>query len=189
MVLGLDISTAIIGITLLNNNSEIILIDHVVLNKVDSQEYCRKALKFKSYIQENIKPNEKIHVFIEEAGKKFKMGTSSADTIFTLARFNGIISFICFEIFGMQPIELEVKESRKGLGIVIPKFTKGVKYADKRKEIKKTIIEYCLSKYSIEELGFEKTRNGGWNDWSGDRADSLVIALSGIDHLKKKGIL
>lgn len=181
MILGLDISTNIIGIAIIKEDETLVYCDHVDLRKVDSLNYNLMGDNFKNSIK-NLK-FDITHIFVEEAGKKFRRGTSSADTIFKLARINGIVCYICWEVFSILPKELEVKKARKDIGLVIPKHPKGLKYSQKRKIIKDIVLNFVLMKESPEAFGFEKTRYDNWQTWCEDRADAYVIALAGLKSL------
>ena len=192
MIIGLDISTSVVGIAVLKESGEISEIHHVDLRKIESNRYCEMADKVQLKLLE-IKsnyPDSNFKVFVEEAGKKFRSGTSSASTIFSLARFNGIVCYTCWKTFETTPVEIDVKDARKSIGLTIPKFPRGMKYSDKKKEIKKAVIDFLLEdcKYSPEEMGFEKTKNDNWQVWCQDRADAIVIAKSGIGNKTSKEV-
>jgi hypothetical protein len=53
----------------------------------------------------------------------------------TLARFNGIVSWLAFEIFGLKPNYFDFKSARKILGIKI----------DKTRDVKDQIMEWVES--------------------------------------------
>jgi len=116
MILGLDISTSVIGVCVLNEKS-LRKIDFLNLEK--SKNIFQKAEKFKEYLL-NLKKEVNItQVGIEENLQAFRPGLSSAKTIVTLARFNGICSYIAQEIFNKEPIFVNVNSARKKLGIKI----------------------------------------------------------------------
>lgn len=184
MIIGLDISTSIVGIAVLDNSGKIYEIHHVDLRKISGDNYCEMADLVEDKLKDIKSRNQNIEfkVFVEEAGKKYRTGTSSASTIFKLARFNGIVCFACWKIFGHQPTELEVKKSRSKIGLEIPKFPRGTKYAVKKKIIKETVIDFLLQEYTPEEMGFEKTNHDNWQVWCQDRADAIVIAKVGLQN-------
>jgi hypothetical protein len=70
-------------------------------------------------------------VYIEEAAKKFTPGFSSADTIMTLGRFNGILSYMVYQLFGVKPIMVNVRSARAKLGIKIDYKDKSISTKDK----------------------------------------------------------
>lgn len=189
MIIGLDISTSIVGIAVLEESGDIVEVHHVDLRKIKSDDYCQMADKVQEVLEKiKIKHSKtSFDVFVEEAGKKFRSGTSSASTIFKLARFNGIVCYTCWKTFNVTPIEIDVKKARKSIGLTIPKFPRGTKYSVKKKATKKAVIDFLLEdcKYTPKEMGFEKTRHDNWQVWCQDRADAIVIAKSGIEGKKE----
>lgn len=73
-------------------------------------------------------------VFVEEAAMRFSPGFSSAKTLFSLARFNGIVSYLSHELFDVKPKMINVRSARKKLGIKID-------YKDKSKDTKTKVFE------------------------------------------------
>lgn len=64
-------------------------------------------------------------VYIEENLQAFRPGLSSAKTLLTLARFNGIVSYIAQEEFYCTPEFLNVNVARKSVGLKIISKRKG----------------------------------------------------------------
>ena len=98
MILGLDISTSIVGATVLNNEGEVIYCEAWDLrNKKDFPTLYEKAqrVKQKLAILYDAKKHRFKTIFIEQSLMAFRPGFSSAKTILTLAKFNGIVSYIC----------------------------------------------------------------------------------------------
>ena len=117
-VLGLDISTSNVGWCILEENTgEFLDAGAIVLGKVpcvfQKAECVREQLK-KLKKQYTIK-----HVAIEENLQAFRPGFSSAKTIVTLARFNGMISLVSYNIFNMSPSFINVNHARKTVGLKI----------------------------------------------------------------------
>ena len=79
----------------------------------------KKAEEVKKELSDIHLKNNVKKVFIEENLQSFRSGFSSAQTLSTLARFNGVVSYLCFEEFGFEPEFLNVNSSRKSLGIKI----------------------------------------------------------------------
>lgn len=113
---GFDISTATIGICVLDSKTgELVKLTHKKLTKFED-EYE----KADNFLTDWVEPSWNIRkIYIEEAAKKFTPGFSSADTIMTLGRFNGIISYNVYKIFGVKPIMINVRSARAKLNIKI----------------------------------------------------------------------
>ena len=116
MILGLDISTSVIGICVLENNS-LRKLDFINLEK--SKNIFEKAEKFKEYLTHLKKEIKITHIGVEENLQAFRPGLSSAKTIVTLARFNGICSYISQEVLGKEPVFVNVNSARKNIGVKI----------------------------------------------------------------------
>ena len=116
-ILGLDISTSCTGWCLLSDDGKIVDIGYVDISKKGS--LFEKALEVENCIA-NLSNSYTIQdVYIEENLQSFRSGFSSAQTISTLAKFNGIVSFICFKVFKVEPVFFNVNSARKMLGIKI----------------------------------------------------------------------
>ena len=114
-ILGLDISTSCTGWCVLDKTGEILKIGYIDTSKKKS--LFEKASFVKRKISEINIDFEIEKIFIEENLQSFRSGFSSAKTISTLAKFNGIVSYICVEEFDSEPVFFNVNSARKLLGI------------------------------------------------------------------------
>jgi Holliday junction resolvasome RuvABC endonuclease subunit len=114
MILGLDVSTSTIGWAVVSKGN---LVDagfiplkshKSLISKAKSAEIALNSIFIKHPIE---------HVYIEECFQRFARGLSSAATITKLASFNGIIQYVCFEVFAKEPALLNVNKARKSLRI------------------------------------------------------------------------
>jgi Holliday junction resolvasome RuvABC endonuclease subunit len=168
--LGCDISTSCSGFTILDKDGNIIYND-----AIDTKKYktiFEKAQTIQNHLI-NLKREYKIKkIYIEKSLQSFRSGFSSAKTLSTLSAFNGIVSWMCYDIFSIEPQYLAATSARKLCGIKIPKGQKA----------KPLVINYLLeneSKFSIEY-----TRFGNPKPKYYDMADSIIIARAG--HIKEK---
>jgi hypothetical protein len=167
MILGLDISTSITGITVLDDTGAVILFDMVDMRPKKFTSFFLKADAIERRLGQ-IKNTYNIDkIFIEESLQAFRPGLSSASVILTLGRFNGIVSWISYKIFGLEPHYIGASTARKALGIKV-----------QRGENAKEIV---LKRVMELEKGFqvEYTPKGNPVAGSYDRADSYVIAKAG----------
>tara|TARA_R110000822_G_scaffold293322_3_gene415336 strand:+ start:257 stop:832 length:576 start_codon:yes stop_codon:yes gene_type:complete len=177
MILGLDISTTIVGVALLNDEGKLIVSNHWDISKQET--LFEKAEMVGSLLWE-LKTEHKIEkVFIETALKKFFPGKSRADTIIKLAKFNGIVSWLCFDTFGEAPAFINVNTARTLYGLSFPRGTKGP-------QRKKMVIESVIDKEK-NAFSYEMARGGkNYKKGTDDRADAVVIARAGEFLLKNK---
>ncbi len=94
-------------------------------------------------------------------------GRSSAKTISLLSRFNGIVSWLCYDIYNIEPEYVSAATARKRNGIKIPKGQKA----------KQVVLNYLLD--NEPKFVIEYTRNGNPKPESYDRADSIIVARAG----------
>ena len=102
-------------------------------------------------------------------------GFSSAKTLSTLASFNGIVSWLCYELWGRQPEYISAPSARKTCGV--PKKEKGG-------DIKKVVLKFLLD--TEPQFCYDKTKFGNPVPGTYDRADSLIIAKAGAECLQSK---
>ena len=117
MILGLDVSTSTIGWCVLSNDGVFVDCGFISLSKqksliikakMASSEFSKICIKY---------PIETI--YIEECLQRFTRGMSSAATITKLASFNGIIQYVSYEDFGVEPGLLNVNQARKSVGLKV----------------------------------------------------------------------
>jgi Holliday junction resolvasome RuvABC endonuclease subunit len=117
MVLGLDISTSCTGWCVFGEKDKFVDMGYVSLpSKLDVFD---KVGKIKDLINKLVIRYEINEIFIEENLQAFRPGFSSAKTLMTLARFNGIISYVCYDLLGIKPQYINVNSARKKIGLKI----------------------------------------------------------------------
>jgi hypothetical protein len=112
-VLGLDVSTKTIGVALFTSRGELVELTHISpkakpLPATKTEEIMKKADLFAAFISKYDKLNiEK--VVIEEP----LLSSNNIYTVAILLRFNGIISKIVYDKFGIAPNYISTYEARK----------------------------------------------------------------------------
>ena len=100
-LLGLDISTSCTGWCVLDTEQppgqQKVDFGYILIS-AEKGSY-RKAQKVLRTLVDLSKKHKIQHVYIEENLQTFRTGLSSAKTLATLARFNGIVSYLCEETF------------------------------------------------------------------------------------------
>jgi Holliday junction resolvasome RuvABC endonuclease subunit len=109
-ILGLDVSTSTIGFSLFDLTSKLISIGYVELSKI--KVVYQKATEFKNFIIEILQQFNLIQIIIEAPLLRFSK-FSSADTLNKLAAFNGIISYLMFNLTGVVPEHIHASTARK----------------------------------------------------------------------------
>tara|TARA_B100001059_G_C17588586_1_gene453465 strand:+ start:176 stop:754 length:579 start_codon:yes stop_codon:yes gene_type:complete len=154
--IGLDISTSIIGICFLDSNSDLVLLDNINLKKTKSMFSKSEIVKNRLIEYKNsLKFTKNIKISIEEAFQSFSAGFSSAKTLSQLNRFNGIVSYLVYYVFSIEPLYINVNSARKNLQIKIDRKSK--------KSTKEQVFEWARTNLNSEFNWPEKILKSGPN--------------------------
>lgn len=163
MILGLDISTSITGATVLDKNGNIVFNEawdtRKFKNFFEKSEFIEKQIKKLNY------PIQRI--YIEQSLQSFRSGFSSAKTLSTLSRFNGVVSWLAYRNLRVEPEYLAATSARKLCGIKVPRGIKA----------KQVVIKHVVD--NVPNVLIEYTRHGNPKPECFDKADSWVIARAG----------
>ncbi len=170
MILGLDVSTSIIGVCLLKDN-KIVKADYIDLRKTTG--LLHKAQVVEDYINHNLKHVEIEHIFIEQALMFFRRGGSTAKTMATLQNFNGVVSWLCFKMLELEPNYVTPISARSKCGIKVPRG----------KKAKEVVMEHFLE---TGEFPIDYTRYGNVQKYCYDIADAIVVSRAGYYLLQEK---
>ena len=162
MILGLDISTSITGATVIDDKGEIVLCEAWDTRKY--KNFFDKAAHIRSCLVD-VKNEFPIKtIVVEQSLQMFRAGFSSAKTLTTLSKFNGAVSWMCYNIMGVEPEYVSASSARKQIGIKVPRGTKA----------KEVVLEHI--KDNIPNFEYELTKAGNPKAGTYDRADSIVLA-------------
>jgi len=169
MILGLDISTSITGATVLDKDGNIVYNEAWDTRKFKNifvkAEHVKEGIL--DAFEDSLDNNSTIeHIFIEQNLQSFRSGFSSAKTLSTLSRFNGIVSWVCYESLNIEPEYIAAPTARKLAGLKIPRGTKA----------KEVVLRHVIENNWLE---VEYTKNGNPKPQYYDRADSIIIAKAG----------
>ena len=172
MILGLDVSTSITGATIIDSNGNIV--------------YCESwdTRKFKSFFEKASFINSKLtddrikfpitKVIIEQSLQMFRPGFSSAKVLTLLSKFNGVVSWLCYNTFGLEPEYMSANSARKSCGIKV----------ERGKKAKEVVLKFVLD--NVDGFEVQYTRSNNPKPGSYDRADSYVIARAGYFECQKE---
>jgi len=116
ITLGLDVSTSKTGWCLLSSDGSLLKMGCVRLTEEGDLFYRAEHLATE-IARETAGIEEEIDVVIEEPLLRFARGMSSASTLLTLNRFNGMVTYACWKVLGVKPDHLNVIFARRELGI------------------------------------------------------------------------
>lgn len=216
LVLGLDISTACIGVSIVYDDGvkepEIIKITHVVPKLPSKIKGIEALILRKKIFEEDFLTTIKdmgITECVIEAPLNYAMGNSNAQTVTQLVQFNGLLSEAVYRVLGIVPTYMSSYEARMLSFpelLSIRKFNKkGVVYpyshvlkAIKDNHLvlfgdfpfdcdKKEIMMNCVRE-KYPEINWVYDNNGKLKKENFDACDSLVCALAYIN-TKKNGEL
>ena len=165
MILGLDISTSITGFCVLSDDGDIIRSGYIDMRK--EKDFFAKVRIAKEKIIEIIKEHKIDEIWIEQSLQAFRPGMSSIKTLLTLAKFNGILSWVIWEETSKEPTYIGASTARKTCGI---KITRGEK-------AKKTVVNFLLD--TEPSFVVDYTKFGNIKQHFFDVADAIVIAKAG----------
>ena len=121
IVLGLDVSTAITGYCLLDSTASakdrLLLADAIVTSQIKDPYSKATAVRC---IFNDLKDQFDIDkIVVEENLQAFRRGLSSAKTLSTLARFNGVFSFLAEDVIRAPVTMVNVNNARSLAGVKI----------------------------------------------------------------------
>ncbi len=180
MVLGIDISTSITGFAIVAEG-ELVNYDSIDLRRYKNIFDKTIAIKEKLLdLYEMYQCNNDDmptwggsnypieHIYIEQSLHMFMGGKSSAKTLSTLTRFNGIVSWLAFELFEIRPEFIGASSARKQAGIKVPRGQKA----------KQVVLQHLLDNEPAFKI--EYTKHGNPKPESYDRADAIIVAKAGF---------
>ncbi|OUW10961.1 MAG: hypothetical protein CBD26_03475 [Candidatus Pelagibacter sp. TMED166] len=175
MILGLDISTSITGVTVIDENGNCLYNEMWdTRNKKHFPNLYRKARFIKNKLLDVDDGFCIEKIYIEQSLQSFRSGFSSAKTLSTLSRFNGIVSWLCVETFEIEPEMIAASSARKKVGV---KIQKGEKAKEKS-------FQFVLA--NEPSFVVEYTKNGNPKPGTMDKSDSWIIAKAGYINWKTK---
>lgn len=187
LILGLDVSTSTTGVCILDQEivpdaagSHIIFLDRIEYKK---QKTLWEKADFTARFFEDLRKNYagEYTVALEEPLLGFRTGMSSAATITTLMRFNGIVSYISRSIFGIDPTYISSSTARKSCGIKLQKT------AVAGMSGKEQVFKY-MSENDLKHVNWPKKKNGEPVDWSRDATDAFVIAKAAFNAQREQNL-
>jgi len=165
VILGLDISTSITGYTILDYEGKILACDHIDLRK--QKDFFKKIEIVSGRLEEISDTYDIEQVYVEQSLQSFRSGFSSAQTLSLLSKINGIVSWLCYNMFYGEPKYLAATSARKLCGIKVPKGQKA----------KAVSLQFVVD--NVPGFDVEYTRHGNPKAGYTDRSDSYVIAKAG----------
>jgi hypothetical protein len=196
MILGLDISTSIVGYCVLDDKGEIYFLDHIDLRKI--KNFWDKSYEFKKQIGllvVNMGLDSISRIVIEDPLAKFTKGRSTSHTLSLLLRFNALCSFHAMELVSMtapmtsirriEPEYISATHARRVIGV---KLLNGKKkppiptkhHSGKEYNSKFQTFDYMNTIEPFASHEWPRKRTGRYKDHCYDEMDSYVVARAGF---------
>jgi hypothetical protein len=167
MILGLDVSSSMIGIVLLEKDGTLKKQSKIQLNRAKIKDEYDKIDTIKEHLKEYLEYKiEKIRVEAPLVG--FGKGKSTAGTLAILNRFNGITCTLLYETFGIKPELVFAATARKKCKVIISSKE------TVKQDVLKRVLDICPT------FMLEYTRQSNYVPGTFDMADAFVIAYSGV---------
>lgn len=177
LVLGLDVSTSCTGVCVLNramvpdaNGSHIVILDRIEFKKCKTLwDKADTVAAYLTGVHVTYSFGASWSIAVEEPLMGFRPGLSSAATIASLLRFNGIVSYISRNVFTVEPTYISSSHARKLCGMRMKKPSlAGMSH-------KEQVFEH-MSKNDLQWKQWPLKKSGKVEDWSRDATDAYVIA-------------
>jgi hypothetical protein len=180
-LLGLDVSTKTIGISLFNQKGELLELTHIspMVKPTPSsktEELIKKADLFSDFILKYSKMNIK-HVLIEEP----LLRSNNVNTVGTLLRFNGMVTKICYDKLGVTPEYISTYEARKNAfpELMQPGSSKKiVLFGSYPKDTDKKRVIWELVSKREPKISWLLGKNGELKKENFDMSDAYTVCLS-----------
>lgn len=167
-VLGLDISSSVIGYGIIEyNESEINLIKygHIKPPGSDSGSLAFRGLGASKKVAELLRSESPDFVAVEMYANRFSAGRSSARTIIVLSFFNELMSLTCLDSIGIETDKYTVANIRSTIS----------KYLKNKSISKDQIFEVIKSTFPNFKPRINKNGNIGAESF--DQADAIAVAF------------
>jgi hypothetical protein len=185
-ILGLDVSTKTIGISLFNNSGQLLELTHISpkikpVPETKTEELIKKADLFADFISKYSKMNIK-HVLIEEP----LLRSNNVNTVGTLLRFNGMVTKICYDILDITPEYISTYDARKYAfpELMTPNAgNKVVLFGSYPKDVDKKRVIWDLVSKREPKINWLLDKKGALKKENFDMSDSYTVALA-FAHIK-----
>lgn len=181
IILGLDVSTSIIGVCVIDSDvqpddkgSHILVLDRIEFKGCDtmwdkadvvSDYLFALCCGMGAFAGRATRPDR---VVIEEPLMGFRPGMSSAMTISTLMKFNGIVSYVARQTFKREPEYIGSAHARKLCGIKLQRTALGGPQ-------KEQVFSH-MAVNDLKHVVWDTKKNGKQVDWSRDACDAYCVA-------------
>jgi RNase H-fold protein (predicted Holliday junction resolvase) len=181
LILGLDVSTKTIGVSLLDITGELLELTHISpkakpLPENKTEELIKKADIFSVFIDKYVGMNIK-YIVIEEP----LLRSNNVNTVGTLLRFNGMVTKICYDKLGVVPEYISTYEARKNaFPDLMQPNAKGTKvlFGGYPKDIDKKAVIWKKVAEREPHIEWQKDKKGDLKKEMYDASDAYCVSLA-----------
>jgi len=172
-ILGLDISTSVVGIAILDEDKNLITYNAIKFKANTDLEHRADFLHKSIQLLDSAWRIK--HVFVEQPFIAFSGGKTTAVTMSKLQRFNGMCCYGIYRVFGDSPTLIQANKARGLVGIKVPRGQKA----------KPVVLKWVEENYK-NNFTYEMTRHGNPKPTTYDMADAIVVARAGLELLNQE---
>ena len=175
MILGMDISTSCTGFCIVDDKGHPVHFSKVELTKIEN--FFEKVKKVKSHILNLMIRFNIEKIAVEDYLTSFARGRSSSGTLFKLAKFNGIVQWVCYNDLDIEAYPINVNNARKINNIIVlgkKKTAEGTKDQVLR-QVKEVVGDAFVFPTKVLKSGPRKGMVV-YEKYAYDMADAFVIA-------------
>jgi hypothetical protein len=182
VLIGFDISTTCIGISVFNSSTgDFIELNHIKLDvdkKISNENrYLYKANLFKEYINK-YKIYNITHIIVEDP----LQGSNNIMTVNQLLRFNGICCYILYQELNIEPTFITIHNIRKTVCPEMVEYDKKgngtLKFKSRGVDPKEYIFEKINKYFPDLKINWLYNRNNKLKSENYDMSDSMAVSLA-----------
>ncbi len=176
MILGLDISSSIIGLAVIDDK-KLVYTSHFDLEPDKKRDHNLVFDEIKKWLND-VKTKFKItKINVEEPMKRSTNGKTSINVLALIFKVNFIVCRICYELFGFSVVYVNAASARKKYKILNKEpLKRNFQYYSSTKDIKKYVLERTLILFPSFEQDLTFSKNGIILGHNLDIADAIVMA-------------
>lgn len=182
--LGIDISTAVVGIAVFQDKQFVDAMAIVTPKKATIWEKVDYVSDKLDELLEALDDSDTIeHIYVEQDLQAFRPGFSSAKVLMTLAKMNGMVSYLMRQKTGLDPEYIDAKLARKTVGLKLIRKSKIIKNPPPTKEQIMNFVSVAQPDFPWEYKTLKSGPRKGLTvlaNHANDMADAWVVGKAGV---------
>lgn len=175
LILGLDVSTSCVGLSVINEHKQPLLVGAVTIDHIDNVKDKVSAV-LDIVVKHVLSIGTPDKIIVEQSLQAFRPGLSSANTICSLVKMNGVTSVLAELLTNTSVSYISSQTARKLCGI---KIVKGI---DTKTQVVEWAIKNVLNVWDLPR----KRRSDDVANQVKDAVDALVVAIGGLSLIEQE---